>query len=130
MAGEKLGFAKNFEDLLVFKRAYKTSLEIHRTTLTFPAAEQRGLGEQMRRASKSICANLAEEFGKGSDSAEMRRFTRIGLGSSEEMRVWLRYCLDLRLINKTEWQMWRDEYHAISQMLQKLIGAIKAPAKK
>ena len=57
-------FARSFEDLDVFQRAYRLSLEVHRESLGFPAIEQRALGDQVRRASKSIAANLAEGFGK------------------------------------------------------------------
>jgi four helix bundle protein len=53
-----------FEKLEVFQRAYRISLEIHRLSLKLPKEEQYGLGEQIRRASKSICANIAEGFGK------------------------------------------------------------------
>lgn len=123
---EKLEFAKHFEDLLVFKRAYRISLEIHKVSQTFPQNEQLGgMADQMRRASKSICANLAEGFGKGSASNEMRRFTLIALGSCEEMRVWLRYCLDLEFIDQETWERWRDEYVAIAQLLQKLVNSLK-----
>ena len=52
--------AKGFEDLQVFKKAYRLSLEVHRASLEFPVIEQRVLADQIRRASKSICANLAE----------------------------------------------------------------------
>src|SRR5579884_3649995 len=50
----------SFEDLEVFQRAYRVSLEIHRQSLTFPQLDQRVLADQLRRASKSICANVAE----------------------------------------------------------------------
>ena len=50
------------EGLEVFQRAYKVSLAIHRVSLKFPRPEQYGLAEQMRRASKSIPANLAEGY--------------------------------------------------------------------
>ena len=81
---------RSFEQLEVFQRAYRISLDIHRVSLKFPREEQRGLGEQVRRASKSICANVAEGFGKQSQSvAEFRRFLRIAMGSADEMRVWL-----------------------------------------
>ena len=52
------------EDLEVFRRAYRLSLEVHRASLEFPRIEQFALGDQVRRASKSICANLAEGFGR------------------------------------------------------------------
>ena len=55
---------KTFKDLEVYRRAYALSLDVHRATLAFPKAEQYALGDQMRRASKSICANLAEGFAR------------------------------------------------------------------
>ena len=110
-----------FEDLEVFKRAYRVSLEVHRISLKFPQTEQYGLADQIRRASKSICANLAEGFGKQSRSTvEFRRYIQISIGSADEMRVWIRYCLDLGYIDQATWQHWRDEYQEIAKMLQGL----------
>ena len=83
------------EDLDVFKRAYRVSLEVHRSSLNFPPIEQYALGDQVRRASKGICANLAEGFGRQAASkAEFKRFVMMAMGSADEMRVWSRYCLD------------------------------------
>jgi four helix bundle protein len=111
--------AAAFEDLEVFKRAYRTSLAVHRASLGFPEVEQRALADQIRRASKSICANLAEGAGRqGAQPAEFRRFVMLALGSSDEMRVWARYCLDLGYIDEATWQSWRQDYHEISKMLQ------------
>ena len=113
--------AKGFEDLEVFRRAYRLSLEVHRRSLEFPTFEQYGLAEQVRRASKSIPVNVAEGFGKQRGSpGEFRRFLRIATGSADEMRVWTRYCLDLGYIDEPTWRRWRDEYHALAKMLQGL----------
>ena len=115
------GRVEAFEDLEVFQRAYRLSLEIHRTSLSFPRIEQHALGDQVRRASKSICANVAEGFAKQARSAaEFKRFLSVAIGSSDEMRVWCRYCLDLGYIDEQTWQRWRDEYQVISKMLQSL----------
>ena len=115
--------AKSFEDLEVFQRAYRLSLEIHRVSLRLPEIEQWALGEQIRRASKSIPVNIAEGFGKQAGSvAEFRRFLRIAMGSADEMRVWTRYAFDLGYIDEATWGRWRDEYHAIAKMLQGLQG--------
>ena len=110
---------KSFEDLDAFKRAYRLSLEIHRHSLDWPKREQRGLGDQMRRSSKSICANVAEGFGKQAVSAkEFNRFLFMAIGSCDEMRVWCRYALDLGHIDEPTWQHWSDEYKEIAMMLQ------------
>ena len=73
------------------------SLEVHRASLEFPRIEQFALADQIRRASKSICANLAEGFGRQGYSAtgvptlsdDGDRF------GSDEMQVWALYCRDL-----------------------------------
>ena len=111
----------SFEDLEVFQRAYRLSLEIHRESLKFPKIEQRVLGDQIRRASKSIPANIAEGFGKQRlSAAEFKRFLVMAIGSADEMRVWCRYSLDLGCIDEATWRTWRDEYHEIAKMLQGL----------
>jgi four helix bundle protein len=111
----------SFERLEVFQRAYRISLDIHRASLKFPDIEQRALADQIRRASKSICANIAEGFGKQSHSkVEFRRFIAMALGSADEMRMWVRYCLDLGYVDEATWAAWRDEYQTIAKMLQGL----------
>ena len=113
--------ALSFEDLEVFKRAYRLSLEVHLESLNFPKIEQRALGDQIRRASKSIPANIAEGFGKQRQSAaEFKRYLMVAMGSADEMCVWVRYCLDLGYIDEAAWKRWRNEYHEIAKMLQGL----------
>ena len=109
----------SFEDLEVFQRAYRASLEIHKESLQFPKIEQYAMADQIRRASKSICANIAEGFAKQRrSSAEYRRYLLMAIGSADEMRVWIRYCLDLNYIDTATSSRWREEYLAIAKMLQ------------
>ena len=111
-----------FEDLEVFQRAYRASLDLHRTSLQFPKVEQfGGLADQMRRASKSVCGNIAEGFGKQRRSnAEFKRYLLMAIGSADEMQVWLRYCGDLEYLDQKICERWRDEYRQIARMLQGL----------
>jgi four helix bundle protein len=112
---------RDVEDLVVFQKAYRASLDIHRASLELPKFEQYGLGEQMRRASKSICANLAEGFGKQSASkAEFKRFLMMAMGSADEMRVWLSYCRDLGYADESSVQRWKETYRDIAKMLNGL----------
>jgi four helix bundle protein len=118
------GSVRRFEDLEVFRRAYRISLELHRAAVSFPKEERFGLALQIRRASKSIAANIAEGFGKQRLSkAEFNRFLMMAMGSADEMRVWLRYCLDLGYVPEERWAAWRDEYQEIARMLHGLIDA-------
>ena len=113
-----------FADLEVFQRAYRISLEVHRASLKFPEVERHVLADQIRRASKSICGNIAEGFGKQRrSSAEFKRYLLMAIGSADEMRVWLRYCADLEYVDQETCVRWRDEYRQIARMLQGLYSA-------
>ena len=109
------------EDLEVFRRAYRVSLEVHRASLEFPRIEQWALADQIRRASKSICANLVEGFGRQAWSKpEFRRFLMMATGSADEMQVWSMYCRDLGYIGTDMAERWQGEYREIARMLQGL----------
>jgi four helix bundle protein len=83
--------------------------------------EQYALGDQMRRASKSICSNIAEGFAKQrASSAEFRRFVMMAIGSSDEMKVWLDYSRDLGYVDAAQVEGWQKEYTDISRMLHGL----------
>ena len=115
-----------FEDLEVFQKAYRASLRVHRESPGFPWIEQYALGDQVRRASKSICATIAEGFGKQRQSrAEFRRYLLMAVGSADEMRMWSRYCFDLGYIDETMWRQWRGDYQDVARMLNGLIDSLE-----
>ena len=114
-------WARKFEDLEVFRRAYRLSLGVHRASLEFPRIEQFALADQIRRASKSICANIAEGFGKQRQSrSEFHRFLSMAIGSADEMQVWTMYCRDLGYIGPEVAERWQGEYREIARMLRGL----------
>ena len=114
-------FVSRVEELEVFGRAYRVSLEVHRASLEFPRIEQFALADQVRRASKSISANLAEGFGRQQQSKpEFRRFLMMALGSADEMQVWTMYCRDLGYIGADMAERWQGEYREIARMLSGL----------
>ena len=109
-------------DLDVFKKAYSVALDIHSVTDAFPKHElYGGLADQMRRASRSICANMVEGLEKQASLLEQKRFLSMAMGSAEEMRVWCMFCRDLKYISGEVFAKWDDEYHQINKMLYALI---------
>src|ERR1700746_648451 len=119
--------APTFEDLDVFQRAYRISLDLHQASLRFPQIEQYSLADQMRRASKSICGNIAEGYGKRRRSAaEFKRYLLMAIGSADEMQVWLKYCSDLEYIDQKSCAQWRNEYRQIARMLQGLYTTLSS----
>ena len=75
---------RNYKDLRVWDEAHRLTLSVYKNTQAFPKEERFGLTSQIRRASASIAANLAEGCGRRSDG-EMARFVQIAMGSGAEL---------------------------------------------
>ena len=86
--------AKRFTDLIVWQKAHKYVLAVYRFTAGFPKEEVYGLTSQLRRASISVAANIAEGF-KKTGQADKVRFLNISQGSLEECRYYLILAKDL-----------------------------------
>lgn len=121
MIQEESKLTSKVTDLRVYRDAFAIALEVHKASLLFPKIEQYALADQMRRASKSICANLAEAFARQKASElEFKRFITIAVSSSDEMQVWTEFAQALGYVDKTSAEKWLDKFNHISRMLQKL----------
>ncbi|MBI4225550.1 four helix bundle protein [Candidatus Roizmanbacteria bacterium] len=78
---------KSFRDLQVYQEAYKLMIIVHNEVKKFPIYERTDLSSQMRRASKSIPANIAEGWAKRSHEKEFKLHLDRALGSANEMEV-------------------------------------------
>ena len=79
---------KDFHELKVWQKAHQLTLAVYQTTAGFPREELYGLTSQLRRASSSVGANLAEGCGRNGD-AEFARFCSIAMGSASELEYHL-----------------------------------------
>ncbi len=87
--------AKTFKDLIVWQKAHLLVLEIYKLTQNLPNHEQYDLISQIRRASVSIPANIAEGFTRRT-TKDKSRFMNIAQGSLEEVRYYLLLIQDLK----------------------------------
>lgn len=114
-------YINSAKELKVYQLAFAVSVELHRFTLELPKIEQYALGDQLRRTSKSICANLAEGFDRQQQSkAEFKRFLIMASSSCSEILVWLDYCLELGYCDSQKHLQWMETYTQIYRMLHKL----------
>ena len=86
---------KTFRDLQVYGDSYKLMLTIHKHVVEFPVYERNDLALQMRRASKSCVANIAEGWAKRRFPKEFKRHIDSAIGSSNEMEVHISMARDL-----------------------------------
>ncbi len=112
--------AKTFRDLIVWQRAHQFVLSIYKTTESFPKHELYGLVSQIRRASVSIAANIAEGFRKRS-AKDKARFLNIAQGSLEEVRYYLILTEDLKYANTNDLYKLLSEVSKILEAYRKSI---------
>jgi four helix bundle protein len=100
------------------------TLVVYKSTRAFPNEEKFGLTSQMRRASASIAANLAEGCGRRSDG-EMGRFIQIAMGSGAEFSYHLLLARDLGLLEKTMFEGMDSDLSEIMRMMSSLSQSVK-----
>jgi four helix bundle protein len=74
---------RDYRDLLVWQRAVEFVVEIYRLSARFPRDEQFGLTAQLRRASVSVAANIAEGSGRAT-TRDFMNFLSHARGSLKE----------------------------------------------
>jgi len=115
---------RNYRDLVVWEKAHRLTLAVYKNTRAFPNDERFGLTSQMRRASASIAANLAEGCGRRSDG-EMGRFIQIAMGSGAELSYHLLLARDLGLLDSKVYQGLDCDLGAIMRMMSSLSNKIR-----
>lgn len=130
MSWEFLRFVKgtpgvsNYKDLKVWRKAHAMTLDVYRVTAGFPREEMYGLTSQMRRASASIGANIAEGCGRRTEG-EMVRFLQIARGSASEVEYHLLLASDLHLLKKTDFAQLTGQVDELQRMLTGLMHTVR-----
>ena len=109
----------SFEKLHVWQEARVFTSKMYNITKTFPGEEKFGLVNQIRRASVSIAANLAEGSSRTS-SKDQAHFTQMAYSSLMETLSHLYLALDMNYINKAEFNDAKANIMDISNMLNAL----------
>jgi four helix bundle protein len=115
---------RNYKDLLVWEKAHRLTLAVYKATQSFPEDERFGLTSQIRRASASIPANLAEGCGRRSDG-EMARYIQIAMGSGAELSYHFLLSKDLGLMQSAEYESMSSDLSEVMRMLSSFSGRLK-----
>lgn len=116
---------KDFHELQVWQKAHQLTLAVYAVTATFPREERYGLSSQLRRASSSVAANLAEGCGRTGDG-EFARFCSIAMGSASELEYHLLLARDLNLIKPEDYEILNPQTIQLKRMLGALIRKLKS----
>jgi four helix bundle protein len=81
----------SYKTLNVYQKAHVLGVECHRLSLKLPKYELYETGSQLRRASKSVSANIVEGYGRKRYPADYLKFLVYAQASNDESREWLEY---------------------------------------
>ena len=100
-------------DLRVFRNAMDSAMVIFETSRSFPVDERYSLTDQIRRSSRSVCANLAEAWRKRFYKAHFLSKLSDCAAEAEETRVWLQFALKCNYISKETFEKSDSSYDSI-----------------
>jgi four helix bundle protein len=114
----------SFTELTVWQRAHELALLVYKLTASFPRSELFGVVSQLRRASASVPANIAEGFGRRT-TRELLRSLQIAAGELEETRYFLILSRDLGYVAGPRFEEGRMLCDSVGQLISALGRSLK-----
>lgn len=113
---------RTHRDLDVFQMAFKESMQIFEWSKKFPKEETYSLTDQVRRSSRSVCANIAEAWRKRRYEAAFISKLSDAEAEAAETQVWLDYCRACGYLPEEMYKTLNQQYDFI---LGKLVNMIR-----
>ncbi|MCK4641740.1 MAG: four helix bundle protein [Candidatus Marinimicrobia bacterium] len=115
-------YIKSAKELDVYKLAYKQAMDIFFLSKKFPKEEKYSLTDQIRKASRSVCANLKEAWSKRRYIAHFTSKLTDCDGENGETETWVDFAKDCRYIGVTDYNRLIEMNQRIGQMLGNMIN--------
>ncbi len=114
--------AKSFRDLEVYKLARQLSLEIFKTSKSFPKEKMYSLTDQIRRSSRSVGAQIAEAWAKRRYKKHFISKLTDADGEQQETQHWIETALDCGYLLAINSMDWLERYASVGRMLNSMIN--------
>ena len=117
-------FVRTHRDLDVYQMAFSTAMQIFQESKSFPKEERYSLIDQIRRSTRSVCANLAEAWRKRRYEASFLIRLSDAEAEAAETQVWLEFAVECGYLRKETGK----ELSAIyDNILGKIVSLINDP---
>jgi four helix bundle protein len=113
---------KNFKETTVYKKAFAQAMEIFEVSKTFPKEEKYSLTDQVRRSSRSVCANIAEAFRKKQYPAHFVSKISDCDAENSETGVWVDFFLSCKYVNADTYQDLISKNEEIGKLLHHMLS--------
>ncbi|NCD35324.1 MAG: four helix bundle protein [Spartobacteria bacterium] len=117
---------KSYRDLDVYRGAHALGIACHLLSMRLPKVELYETGSQLRRASKSVSANIVEGYGRRRYKADYIRFLVFAHASCDETVEWLQYILDVYPDQEEQVQCTLNQANQVGARLNRFIQAVEA----
>ena len=104
-------------ELDVYKRGFVAAMRLFELSKTFPKEETYSLTDQMRRSSRSVCANLAEAWRKRRYEAHFKSKLSDSEAEAAETQVWIQFAVDCNYLDRETATPIYKEYDEVLGML-------------
>jgi four helix bundle protein len=108
---------KSATDLIVYQKAYVLAMEIFRLSKGWPPEEKYSLTDQIRRSSRSVCANLREGWSKRRYEAYFINKLTDADGENSETATWLDFARDCGYLGPPDYTRLADLRKEVGSML-------------
>jgi four helix bundle protein len=112
---------RNAKELKVYKAAYDLAMEIFKVSKRWPMDEKYSLTDQIRRSSRSVCANLREAWAKRRYEAHFISKLTDSDAENNETDTWLAFARDCSYLTAEEHTRLTDDCRVIGAMLGSMI---------
>jgi len=116
---------KSHEDLEVFQLAFDAAMKIYESSKKFPVEEKYSLTDQVRRSSRSVCANLAEGWRKRRYQAAFIAKLNDSEAEAAETQIWIKFAVKC---NYLDVEVGREIYANYNRILGGLVSMINNPS--
>lgn len=112
------------QDLEVYRKAFEAAMQIFEISKQFPKEETYSLTDQVRRASRSVCANIAESWRKRSYEAAFVSKLNDAEGEAAETQTWLEFAVRCGYLKP---EVGRALFRTYDEIISMLVSMINKP---
>jgi four helix bundle protein len=111
---------RSYRELDVYQTAFDGAMRLFQLTKHFPAEERYSMVDQVRRSSRSVCANIGEAWRKRRYQAHFVSKLSDAESEASETRVWLEFALRCGYLDKVQFEELDDIYDKVIAQLVRM----------
>src|SRR5579871_1620718 len=121
---QRKGTIRKHTDLEVYERAFVSAMKLFEVSKKFPKDEQYSLTNQLRRSSRSVCANLAEAWRKRRYPGSFVSKLSDAEGEAAETQTWIQFAFECSYLDR---EIGRQLYAEYDDIIGKIVTMINQP---